>query len=65
MVEPSKIMFLIENTIPQKEDTILLYNGYHSIPKESTTQMKVLFQHMGRWRGWGFPSLRGVGDLRI
>ena len=30
---PSKIRFLIENTIPQKEDRILLYIGYHSIPK--------------------------------
>ena len=27
VVEPSKITFLIENTIPQKEDRILLYIG--------------------------------------
>ena len=31
--EPSKIIFLIYNTIPQKEDIILLCIGYHSIPK--------------------------------
>ena len=31
VVEPSKIIFLI-NIIPQKEDMILLYTGYHSIP---------------------------------
>ena len=33
VVEPSKIIFLIENTIPQKENRILLYSEYHSIPK--------------------------------
>ena len=33
VVKPSKIVFLIYNTIPQKEDRILLYNVYHSIPK--------------------------------
>ena len=33
VVKPSKIIFLIENTIPQKEGIILLYNGYHSIPQ--------------------------------
>ena len=33
VVEPSKITFLIQNTIPQREDRILLYIGYHSIPK--------------------------------
>ena len=33
VVEPGKIMFLTENTKPQKEDIILLYSGYHSIPK--------------------------------
>ena len=33
VVEPCKIIFLVENTIPQKEDRILLYSGYHSIPK--------------------------------
>ena len=33
VVEPSKIIFLIPNTISQKEDIILLYIGYHSIPK--------------------------------
>ena len=31
VVEPSKIIFL--NTIPQKEDIILLHNGHHSIPQ--------------------------------
>ena len=31
VVEPSKIMFLIKDTIPQKEFMILLYIGYHSI----------------------------------
>ena len=33
VVEPSKIIFLIYNTKPQEEDIILLYIGYHSIPK--------------------------------
>ena len=33
VVEPSKIIFPIYDTIPQKEDIILFYNGYHSIPK--------------------------------
>ena len=33
VVKTSKIMFLIQNTIPQKEDILLLYNGYHSSPK--------------------------------
>ena len=33
VVEPSKIIFLTKSTIPQKEDIILLYNGYHCIPK--------------------------------
>ena len=33
VVEPSKIIFLIENTIPQKEYIILLYIGYPSIPQ--------------------------------
>ena len=33
VVEPSKIISLISNTIPQREDIILLYTGYHSIPK--------------------------------
>ena len=35
VVEPSKIILQIENTIPQKEDIILLYTGYHSIPKKT------------------------------
>ena len=39
VVEPSKIRFLIEDTIPQKEDIILLYIGYHSIPKLNTTHL--------------------------
>ena len=33
VVEPSKILFLVSNTISPKEDIILLYIGYHSIPK--------------------------------
>ena len=33
VVEPSKIVLLVYYTRPQKEDTILLYIGYHSIPK--------------------------------
>ena len=33
LVEPSKIIFLIENTIPPKEDILLPYSGYHSLPK--------------------------------
>ena len=33
VVEPSEIIFLFSNIIPQKEDIILLYIGYHSIPK--------------------------------
>ena len=34
VVEPSKIIiFLREIIMPQKEDIILLYIGYHSIPK--------------------------------
>ena len=32
-VEPSKIMFLILKYYTQKEDMILLYVGYHTIPK--------------------------------
>ena len=40
VVKPSKIMSLILNTIDQKEDIILLYIGYHSIPKENTTHME-------------------------
>ena len=31
VVKHSKIIFLLEDTIPQKEDRILLYIGYHSI----------------------------------
>ena len=41
MVEPSKILFLICNTIPQKEHRILLHNGYHSLPQKNTTQMRL------------------------
>ena len=51
VVEPSKIIFLIKNTIPQKEDIILLYIGYHSIPKLNTTHM---------WFWWLFCRVRGV-----
>ena len=39
VVEPSKIIFLIEITIPQKEAIILLYIGYHSIPPKNTTHI--------------------------
>ena len=46
VVEPSKIIFLIQNSIPQKEDIILLYNGYHSIPKLHTAYMVYL---AGAW----------------
>ena len=38
VVEPSKIIFLKYNALPQKDDVILLYIGYHSIPKLHTTQ---------------------------
>ena len=31
VAEPSKVMFLLHNTVPQSEDTILLYIGYHNI----------------------------------
>ena len=33
VVKPSTIIFLIQDTIPQKEDIILRYIEYHSIPK--------------------------------
>ena len=33
VVKPSRIIFLVENTIPPKEERILLYIGYHNIPK--------------------------------
>ena len=33
VVEPSKIIFSIKNTIPQKEDRILLYNGLLRTPE--------------------------------
>ena len=39
VVEPSKIIFLIQSTIPQKKDIILLYIGHHSIPKLNATQV--------------------------
>ena len=39
VVEPSKIIFLIKNTIPQKDDIILLYIGYSSIPQKNTTHL--------------------------
>ena len=39
VVEPSKMISLIY-TIPQKEDIILLYIGYHSIPQSNTTYMR-------------------------
>ena len=38
VVEPSEKIFL---TIPQKEDRVLLYIGYHSIPKSTTTHMHI------------------------
>ena len=46
MVEPSKILFLIQNTIPQKEDIILLYIGYNSIPKENTIHVGTMEKKM-------------------
>ena len=50
-----RLYSLYKITIPQKEDRILLYKGYHSIPKENATHV-------------GFPksrvSLKGlVGDI--
>ena len=33
VVKPGKIRFLLQKTIPQKEDRILLFIGYHNIPK--------------------------------
>ena len=42
VVEPSKIIFLTLKYYSQKEDIILLYEnyiGYHSIPKQNTTQL--------------------------
>ena len=33
VVEPSKIEFLIKKDYTSKKDIILLYIGYHSIPK--------------------------------
>ena len=34
VVEPCKIRFLVQNTIPRKQFRILLYNGYHSFPNK-------------------------------
>ena len=53
LVEPSKIIFFIQNTIPQKEDIILLYIGYHSIPEENTTQMGF---RVHRFSGSGYSA---------
>ena len=47
MVEPSKIIFPLQNTIPQKEDRILLYFGYHSIPPKNTTHLSLGFSGSG------------------
>ena len=44
VVEPSKIIFPIQDTIPQKEDRMLLYIRYHNIPKYNTT-------HIGACKG--------------
>ena len=43
VVKPSKIVFLIQNTILQKEDRILLYIGYHSIPVGGTIEGLEIF----------------------
>ena len=69
VVEPSKIIFLIQNTIPQKED-IYIYIGYHSIPQKNTTHMGLgawdveftvhLAFHFGPRRGLLRFSRRGL-----
>ena len=43
-VEPSKIIFRIPyiKCHTQKEEIILLYIGFHSIPKLDTTQLRVV-----------------------
>ena len=65
VVKPSKIIFLISNTILQKEDMILLYIGYHSIPKENTTLVEI-GQDVSGLRVPGFGGLgltvRGEGE---
>ena len=56
MVEPSKIIFLIYDTLPQKEDRVLLYIGYHSIPEYNTTHMRPV-QHKGGYMGAAYRHL--------
>ena len=41
LVKPSKIIFPIKDTLPQKEGIILLYIEYHSIPKYNITHLDV------------------------
>ena len=41
VVEPNKNIFLMQNNIPKREDIILLYIGYDSIPKLNTTHMGI------------------------
>ena len=59
MVKPSKTIFLLENTIPQKEDIILLYIGYHSIPKSNATHLFV------RNCGLAGSSLENISEMRL
>ena len=40
VVEPSKIIFLIQKYSTQKEEIILLYIGYHRTPPKNTTHVK-------------------------
>ena len=68
VVEPSKIMFLIQDTIPQKEDIILLYIGYHRIPKilliwgynritEKDMEITITGLYTGYYAGLGFTCV--------
>ena len=42
------MIFLIENAIPQKEDIILLYSGYHSIQIKYYSSEASTFSKVGR-----------------
>ena len=42
VVEPNEMMFLMQNIMTQKEDIILLYNGYQSIPTGILTKSSFL-----------------------
>ena len=55
MVEPSKITSLVQNTIPQKEDVILLFIGYHSIPSLNPKLVVVLSAGYGSFSHRGCP----------